>query len=163
MIHQLRQGFGRAARALMALTVASVAAVTISATPASADDLDWVVPVRNAQTGLYLDTNSNDVYTHTRASGGQQYWRWTMTVTTTTTQYQIKSYAYGGCLDSNYAGDVYLLGCNGGNYQRWAKVDAGGAFYIVNMQTGRCLDSNYAGEVYTLNCNLGNYQKWYEN
>ncbi|MFJ8186586.1 RICIN domain-containing protein [Streptomyces sp. NPDC096105] len=40
------------------------------------------------------------------------------------------------CLDSNSAGDVYMLQCNGGTYQQWS-VD--GQNRRVNKQTGRCL------------------------
>jgi hypothetical protein len=69
--------------------------------------------------------------------------------------------ATGRCLDSNHAGDVYTLGCNGGNYQLW-RVEYHGtsAGELRDVATGRCLDSNHAGEVYTLGCNGGNYQRW---
>jgi hypothetical protein len=67
-------------------------------------------------------------------------------------------------LDSNWAGEVYLLQANGGNFQKWdtALVSTlnGGQFRLKDKATGRCLDSNAAGHVYTLACNGGNFQRW---
>lgn len=62
------------------------------------------------------------------------------------------------CLDSDYAGNVYGLGCNGGWFQSWNFLWTTQEFR--NTQTGRCLDSDYNGRVYTLPCNGGRYQKW---
>ncbi len=66
------------------------------------------------------------------------------------------------CLDSNDNGDVYMLACNGGSYQKWRFAPTGGSFefLIINAKTNRCLDSNGDGRVYTLWCNGGNFQKW---
>ncbi|GAA1926850.1 RICIN domain-containing protein [Streptantibioticus ferralitis] len=59
---------------------------------------------------------------------------------------QLKDQNDGQCLDSNNSGDLYVLNCNGGNYQRWDVTSyAGnvGNYYdrvqIRNRQTGRCL------------------------
>jgi Ricin-type beta-trefoil lectin domain len=66
------------------------------------------------------------------------------------------------CLDSNYSGSVYVLGCNGGNYQKWHFYAVGnGRYNVVDQQTGLCLDSNNSGSIYTLSCNGGNYQNWW--
>jgi serine/threonine-protein kinase len=64
------------------------------------------------------------------------------------------------CLDSNSAGRVYTLGCNGGGYQKWYDTKLVYGQQIRNGRTGRCLDSNTGGRVYTLNCNGGAFQQW---
>lgn len=75
----------------------------------------------------------------------------------------------GVCLDSNADGDVYMLACNGGDYQKWIVTRTRNSpprhVEIRNLATGRCLDAkdspraNYE-TVYTLGCNGGGYQRW---
>jgi Ricin-type beta-trefoil lectin domain len=71
-----------------------------------------------------------------------------------------KNLATGYCLDSNTAGQVYTLGCNGGSFQKWTVIRSGSNRILKNVATGYCLDSNTAGQVYTLGCNGGSFQKW---
>lgn len=61
-------------------------------------------------------------------------------------QGQFQNWATGGCLDSNFNGDVYTLPCQqGNNYQRW--IIEGPTFHtagydewrIQNVATGKCL------------------------
>jgi serine/threonine-protein kinase len=72
---------------------------------------------------------------------------------------RLKDMRTGLCLDSNWNGNVYTLGCNNGNFQNWVNVDGTAAW--SDAQTGLCLDSNWNGNVYTLGCNGGNFQNWY--
>jgi len=64
------------------------------------------------------------------------------------------------CLDSNFSGNVYTLGCNGGDYQLWTNSPLNFGDQIRDKATGRCLDSNTSGSVYTLPCNGGAFQQW---
>ncbi|WP_028479780.1 RICIN domain-containing protein [Nocardia sp. CNY236] len=47
----------------------------------------------------------------------------------------------GDCLDSNSNGDVYLLGCNGGDYQKWKSY--GGTTKVRNVATHKYLSSRW--------------------
>ncbi|WP_432839800.1 RICIN domain-containing protein [Dactylosporangium sp. CA-092794] len=56
----------------------------------------------------------------------------------------LRSMPQGQCLDSNYNGEVYTLGCNGGQYQQWrfVHVDDGSGYPVwalKDQQTQRCL------------------------
>jgi hypothetical protein len=64
------------------------------------------------------------------------------------------------CLDSNTSGNVYAIGCNGGNFQNWIFAGSDTTTTVRDVSTLFCLDSNTNGNVYTLPCNGGNFQKW---
>lgn len=82
----------------------------------------------------------------------------------------------GYCLDSNTngkgnnVGAVYVIPCNGGDYQKWdIYLDTSDGYYqLVDRATARCLDSNFgasrsplvSGDAYALPCNGGPYQHW---
>jgi hypothetical protein len=69
--------------------------------------------------------------------------------------YNVKNANTGTCLDSNSAGDVYTLTCNGGANQKWAI--AGGKF--TNIGTKRCLASD-GTSVSTRPCAVTATQQW---
>jgi serine/threonine-protein kinase len=78
----------------------------------------------------------------------------------------IRNWETGRCLDSNWAGQVYTLGCNGGDYQGWRIEYVGQrevfVYHIVNVKTGRCLDTAAAGYVQTTPCEgHKEYQLWH--
>lgn len=160
----------RSIRAITAFAVvlATILTATLTASSARADDVQQT-RVQDIQTGLYLDTNSAAVYTLEDAvqlsnTYGNQIWladNYTDGSGVYTGEIRLINQSFGTCLDSNYNGDVYVLPCNGGNYQNWY-INPGSEYgTIVDAQTGRCLDSNYNGNIYTLPCNGGNYQQWY--
>lgn len=76
--------------------------------------------------------------------------------------YKLRNLATSKMLDSNSKGNVYTLGHNGGNYQKWYfyTTSYSRTYILLNVATGRALDSNAKGKVYTLRSNGGSYQKW---
>jgi len=81
--------------------------------------------------------------------------------------YNIVHTQNGYCLDSNSSFDVYMLPCNGGNYQKWSVTVQGqpcgeGECYVQitlkDVATGYCLDSN-GTSLYTHVCGSA-YQVW---
>jgi hypothetical protein len=67
---------------------------------------------------------------------------------------QYRSWGTGNCLDSNWNGDAYSIGCNWGNFQNWTINHVATlegfifGFNITDDETHRCLDSN-GSSVYT--------------
>lgn len=88
-------------------------------------------------------------------------WTWSGVINGATTV--IKNVGTGYCLDSNNAGHVYSLSCNGTRYQQWfvRQYAAGSAIVLENLATGRCLQQNSSGLYSTQDCNRNLYvQRW---
>jgi hypothetical protein len=63
--------------------------------------------------------------------------------------YLMKFTGNGKCLDSNSDGDVYLLDCNGGDYQKWYEIHESAGWVLKDKATGLVLDTGGTGVVYT--------------
>lgn len=63
--------------------------------------------------------------------------------------YLMKFTGNGKCLDSNSNGDVYLLDCNGGDYQKWYEIHESAGWVLKDKATGLVLDTGGTGVVYT--------------
>ncbi|MEV6675219.1 hypothetical protein [Streptomyces sp. NPDC051162] len=66
------------------------------------------------------------------------------------------------CLDSGRDGSVYVMNCDGGDWQSWYHTKTSTGWRVTNKKSGRVLDSNSSGSVYT-NPDEGDgnkYQRW---
>jgi hypothetical protein len=61
----------------------------------------------------------------------------------------LMKFGNGQCLDSNSDGDVYLLDCNGGDYQKWYEIHESAGWVLKDKATGLVLDTGGTGVVYT--------------
>ena len=136
------------------------AASTLSDTNGSPDPVSTAGSRRiyDQQTGRCLSTNSSGAVWTGRCDVPESEWFMSNPGGCCGSRFNIIWAHANICLDSDYAGNVYGLGCNGGFFQSWEWVWTTQEFR--NTQTGRCLDSNYNGQVYTLPCNGGRFQKW---
>lgn len=77
--------------------------------------------IRNVATGLCLQrrTTGNGPVIADDCRSGYEPQMW---ILRTTGSPIAELYNGSICLDSNSAGDVYALGCNNGNYQKWYRV-----------------------------------------
>src|SRR5262245_17255039 len=65
----------------------------------------------------------------------------------------LRSWATGRCLDSNFAGNVYTLPCQIGNgFQSWQLIPNSDRWLVRNEATGMCLATNRPDAIYTTAC-----------
>ncbi|MGV4985423.1 RICIN domain-containing protein [Streptomyces sp. NPDC001709] len=74
--------------------------------------------------------------------------------------YVMKHHLSGKCLDSNGNGDVYLLSCNGGNYQKWYESHDSSGWRLKDKATGRVLEELTTGEIRTASDEGYPVQRW---
>lgn len=134
---------------LVALTaaIASVAHAALFAPSASAAENTWV----RSRAGFCLTATSTEL-----SSG-----RWLVRGGNCTNNFGSQLWDRRGssiykahtnqCLDSNFAGEVYYMECNGGDHQKWHYLSADGGVRVRNVATGRYLtqywiDDGFWGE-----------------
>ncbi|WP_328609068.1 RICIN domain-containing protein [Amycolatopsis sp. NBC_00345] len=96
------------------------------------------------------DASNANLYPRTCSTSVRlQYWTWSGVFNGNT---KLVNLASGHCLDSNDAGDVYVLKCDAGShYQVWqVHLPSGGTPWIVNTQTHRNLEQEANGTYKTM-------------
>ncbi|MFI2432045.1 RICIN domain-containing protein [Streptomyces sp. NPDC018693] len=134
----MARGFKQAFRAAVVTGMASAATVGLFAPTASATENTWIMD--RSRNNLCMTAKSGGAVARENCRFGDLSQLWDRTGA------RIKRAYSNQCLDSNNAGHVYWLECNGGNYQNWdynRAVD--GWVYVKNRQTGRSLVLNGSG------------------
>ncbi|MEV6053418.1 RICIN domain-containing protein [Streptomyces sp. NPDC052107] len=103
---------------------------------------------RNNYNGKYLTYLNNRVRT-INADPSQSPPLWWDEFKQSDGAYVMQHHMTGKCLDSNSNGDVYLLNCNGGDYQRWYESHDSSGWRLKNKATGRVLEALTTGEIRT--------------
>ncbi|MEU5534014.1 RICIN domain-containing protein [Streptomyces sp. NPDC020362] len=96
---------------------------------------DHAVTWKNKDNGQYLAYFNSKVRT-TSATGASMKWDENKQ---SDGSYTMKHHLTGKCLDSNNDGAVYLLACNGGNYQKWYESKDSSGWRLKNKATGMVL------------------------
>ncbi|MFE7775015.1 ricin-type beta-trefoil lectin domain protein [Streptomyces sp. NPDC057445] len=127
----------------LATTIAAILSTVLFAPTANAAGNTWIQTLRLTHDGtnhLCLDSTGRlqpnpgtwIVEARQCTSGtGNQLWHRRGT--------EIRKANTGQCLDSNRAGDVYIMECNGGTYQKWRLVGRNGGIQVKNLETKRYL------------------------
>lgn len=135
----MNQVFKRAYRAAVVTGIASAATVGIFASTASAAENTWIQD-RGQSGAKCITSKPGGGVAREDCRFGDRSQLWDRTGS------QIKRAYTNQCLDSNDAGHVYWLECNGGNYQNWDYPNYGGGYvYIQNRQTGKYINLNGSG------------------
>lgn len=140
------------AAAVVGLIALAATTLTAGATPTGTTYYD---KIRNTASNLCLQQLPGSGVTMRQCNGADndQKWEWSSPDFAGT----LRNRSTGHCLDSNGT-TVYVIACNGGEYQRWVYVNGG---YIVHGLTQKNLASNPSPGVQVQNYSTSLTHKWY--